>query len=324
VPPRKETPQPAYTPAVDRTTLVEGPAHIICPDGTTYLWADGSVAVDLVTDFNPISAAGFGNLDEARRADERIEASFPLAGNMPAAALTYLFSTLGTAQLNTSVHGASDAAWKVHALDGTLITIKSGAIHELPTLRMGAANRRWDGNAKIVGVIGKNMARTDAGALYTRATAQAFSAVPTLAEFVNLPVKATWGENEIATVDGWKVSIRLGLSPRRDPNVGTFDYRLTSIAVEARARPLNLDDSLLATAYVVGASTRIGASRTGANLLLVEDNPGLSVTLNNAVLVSNPVAFGPDEPRLGELTWRARRDFTSGYGALFSVTATPA
>jgi hypothetical protein len=314
----------SYEPKVDRTTLVEGPAHIILPDGTTYLWADGSVAVDLVTEFLPIAAAGFGVLDEARRADERIEATFPLAGNMPAAALTYLFSTLGTMALNTSVHGSSDAAWKVHALDGTLLTIKSGAIHELPTLRMGAANRRWDGACKIVGVLGKNLARTDTGALYTRTTGQTFSAVPSLTEFVNLPVKATWGENEIATQDGWKVAIRLGLSPRRDPNVGTIDYRLTSISVEARARPLNLDDALLSTAYVVGSSTRIGASRTGANLLLVEDNPGLSVTLNNAVLVSNPVAFGPDEPRLGELTWRARRDFTSGYGALFSIAATAA
>ena len=314
----------SYNPAVDRTTLVEGPAHIILPDGTTYLWTDGAVNVDLVTEFTQIEAAGFGVLDEARRRDERIEASCPLAGNMPAAVLTYLFGTLGTAQLNTSVHGAADAAWKVHALDGTLITFKSGAIHELPTLRMGAGNRRWDGSAKIVGVLGKGLARTDTGALYTRATGQAFSAVPAIADFTNLPVRATWGENEIATQDGWKVSFKLGLSPRRDPNVGTFDYRLTSLVVEARARPLNLDDALLSTAYVVGSSTRIGASRTGANLLLVEDNPGLTVCLNNAVLVSNPVAFGADEPRLGELTWRARRDFSSGYGAMFSVAATAA
>ena len=314
----------SYNPAVDRTTLVEGPAHIILPDGTTYLWTDGAVNVDLVTEFTQIEAAGFGVLDEARRRDERIEASCPLAGNMPAAVLTYLFGTLGTAQLNTSVYGAADAAWKVHALDGTLITFKSGAIHELPTLRMGAGNRRWDGSAKIVGVLGKGLARTDTGALYTRATGQAFSAVPAIADFTNLPVRATWGENEIATQDGWKVSFKLGLSPRRDPNVGTFDYRLTSLVVEARARPLNLDDALLSTAYVVGSSTRIGASRTGANLLLVEDNPGLTVCLNNAVLVSNPVAFGSDEPRLGELTWRARRDFSSGYGAMFSVAATAA
>jgi len=313
-----------YNPAVDRTTLVEGPAHIILPDGTTYLWTDGAVNVDLVTEFTQIEAAGFGVLDEARRRDERIEASCPLAGNMPAAVLTYLFGTLGTAQLNTSVHGAADAAWKVHALDGTLITFKSGAIHELPTLRMGAGNRRWDGSAKIVGVLGKGLARTDTGALYTRTTGQAFSAVPAIAEFTNLPVQTTWGANEIATQDGWKVSFRIGLSPRRDPNVGTFDYRLTSLVVEARARPLNLDDALLSTAYVVGSSTRIGASRTGANLLLVEDNPGLSVTLNNAVLVRNPVAFGPDEPRLGEITWRARRDFSSGYGAMYSIGITPA
>jgi len=313
-----------YNPAVDRTTLVEGPAHIILPDGTTYLWTDGAVNVDLVTEFAQIEAAGFGVLDEARRRDERIEASCPLAGNMPAAVLTYLFGALGTAQLNTSVHGAADAAWKIHALDGTLITFKSGAIHELPTLRMGAGNRRWDGSAKIVGVLGKGLARTDTGALYTRSTGQAFSAVPAIAEFTNLPVQATWGANEIATQDGWKVSFRIGLSPRRDPNVGTFDYRLTSLVVEARARPLNLDDALLSTAYVVGSSTRIGASRTGANLLLVEDNPGLTVCLNNAVLVSNPVAFGADEPRLGELTWRARRDFSAGYGAMFSVSATAA
>jgi hypothetical protein len=314
----------SYNPAVDRTSLVEGPAHIILPDGATYLFADGPVSLDLVTEFAPITAAGFGVLDEARRKDEIIEAAFTPSGNMPLAALTYLFGSLGTAAMNTSVHGADDAAWKVHALDGTLYTIKSGAVHELPTLRMGAGNRRWEGNAKIVGVVGKGLARTDAGALFTRATGQTFSAVPTLAEFVNNPVRATWGENEIATQDGWKVSWKLGLSPRKDPNVGTFDFRLVSLVVEASCRPLNLDDALLSTAYVQGSSTRIGASRSGANLLLVEDNPGLSVTLNNAVLVRNPVAFGSDEPRLGELTWRARRDFSNGYGAMFSIGITPA
>ena len=50
----------SYNPAVDRTTLVEGPAHIILPDGTTYLWTDGAVNVDLVTEFTQIEAAGFG------------------------------------------------------------------------------------------------------------------------------------------------------------------------------------------------------------------------------------------------------------------------
>jgi len=319
-------PNAPYAPKVDRTSLVEGPAHIIYatagdPAKPLYLWCDGTVNCDLMTEFLARTAAGHGEFDSVRK-DERIEVGFKPSGNLPDAALAWLFRTLGTDPLNADMYGEANVPAKVHAMDGTLITLTSACVHELPTLLMGAGNARWDGNCKVVGVIGRGMARTDEGALWTRATGQAFTAVPSANEYTNLPVKAMWGANEIATQTGWKIAWKIGVSPRIDPNVGTFTYRLKSIECEARCRPYALSEELWSTAYVQGASAGIGAARTGADLTLVEDAPGLTVVLKGARLTTTPVCFGEDEPRMGELVWRAYRDYSAGYGALFSVSRT--
>jgi hypothetical protein len=316
----------AYEPAVDRTVLLEGPGHIILSNGTTYLWCDGPVNCNLVDTFRDIRAPGVGEVVESLRTDGMVEVEFLPSGNFPAIALTDFFGALGVLGSNRipcSYYGTTDTAMTVHGIDGTKIALANAKLHTIPNLRMGSALPRWDGRAKAVGILKKNTARTTAGALYVRSTAQ-FTTVPAAADFARLPVQATWGAYNLATQDGWTVSWTLQLSPRSDPNVGTFDYRLTGLVVEARCRPLVIDDAIWATAYMVGTSARIGIGRTGADLTLAEDNPGLTVVLKNARLVAAPMAFGEDEPRAGELTWRAYRDLSAGYGALFTIALTAA
>ena len=309
-----------YNPTIDRTTLLEGPAHIRY-DATHYLWCEGPVALNLVRPVDDFNVPGIGAID-SRRVDEIIEAVFSPAGNIPATVMAWLIGSLGGQAFNTSMYGAADTPIVVHALDGTMYTITCGAISEIPTLLMGKPNKRWSGSAKVTGVIGKGLARTAAGALYARTAGNAFTTMPATAEFVSLPVNATWGTYAFGTVDGWKVNIKPKWSVRKDPNIGTFDFRLVGIEVEAQCRPLNLSDTLLQAAEVVGASAAIGASRTSHDLTLAENNPGLTVVLKNAQLVNTPVTFGQDEPRLGELTWRAFRDLSTGFGNLFTVAMT--
>jgi len=317
---------PPYAPTVDRMALVEGAAHIIygnagVPPSPLYLWCDGAVNVSEIDEFLDRKAAGFGRFDSTRK-DARMEVSFKPSGNLPVAALAFLFGSLGTMRQNADLYGAADVPIQVHALDGTLIGLTAAAVHELPTLLLGAANERWNGNCKIVGVLGRNLARTAPGALRTRQTGVAFTAVPSSDEYTQLPVHATWGENTIATQTGWKVSWKIGVGQRVDPNVGTFTYRLISLECEARCRPYMLDDSIWNTPYFQGASSAIGAARVGADLQLVEDAPGLSVVLKGARLETAPAAFDENNPRLGELVFRSYRDLSAGYGALFTVAHT--
>ncbi len=309
-----------FAPTIDRTSLLEGPAHIRY-DATHYLWCEGPVAVNLVRPVDDFVVPGIGAID-SRRSDEIIEALFSPAGNIPATVIAWMIGSLGGLSLNSSMYGATDTPIVVHALDGTFYTITCGAISEIPTLLMGKPNKRWSGSAKVTGVLGKGLARTAAGALYARTAGNAFSTMPTPSEFVSLPVNATWGTYAFGTQDGWKINFKPKWSVRKDPNIGTFDFRLVGIECEAQCRPLNLSDTLLQAAEVLGASAALGISRTGHDLTLAEDNPGLTVVLKNAQLVNTPVTFGQDEPRLGELTWRAFRDLSAGIGNLFTCVKT--
>ena len=52
-----------YNPTIDRTTLLEGPAHIRY-DATHYLWCEGPVALNLVRPVDDFNVPGISKADE--------------------------------------------------------------------------------------------------------------------------------------------------------------------------------------------------------------------------------------------------------------------
>jgi hypothetical protein len=302
----------SYEPVIDRTTLLEGPAHIIYDKPGTkadwkYCWCAGDVTVHLVHTAKDVPVAGWGNIDDPRR-DEVVEIDFTPAGNFGAALFNWMFSGVFSLLPGQSIFGATDSPVHVHTLDGKLMTVSNARVTTFPSVRFGAGLARFEGTAKITGVVKRNTARTAAGALFTAPAAETFLASPDPDDWVHLPCLATWGLAAPLTVatdeNGWTLRAAHTLSPRVNPDLGTYDFRVDQSLVEASCRPVNITDADLLSAAVIGASRAIGAASPRGTLQLAEDYPGLTAKLYGARLASKPAVYGAG-PRAGELTWRA-------------------
>lgn len=326
----------AYEPTLDRTTLIEAPAHIIIDKtGATYdlwkyLWCDGAVNVQLAQDKKIIKAAGFGEIDQVL-SDERVECDFSPAGNMDADVLAWIYRGLLSQRIGSYLFGADDTPAYIHSLDDKLLTLTCAAPIQFPTLLMGVENQRFEGTCKMVGVIGKGLARTAANALFTPFSALTFQRQPVPSEWKHLPVKAVWTglqsggtDIEIFTENGWKVNVGVALAPRKASNLGTINYKITGIVMTASCKPLNLSEVQLWSAKVIGSSRGLGTSVTGTALTLTEDYGGLTAMLNGAKMTANPLVFDEANPRAGECVWTAYRDFSTGaLGVPGSIVMTP-
>jgi hypothetical protein len=304
---------PAYAPTIDRTTLLEGPAHIIFDKAVLkadwkYCWCSGNVTFQLVHKPKPMPVSGFGDIDDPRM-DEYVEVDFTPAGNFSEALFDWIFGGVFTLKPGASIFASTDTPVYLHTLDGQLWTIANARVTQFPALRFGAGGPRFEGAAKLTGVIKKATARTTAGALFTAPASETFTAVPAGSEWQHLPCHAVWDlatDWDIATDDkGWTLKAGHTLSPRYNPDLGTYDFRVDQVAVEASCRPINYTDANLISAAVIGSSRALGSSSVSGSLTLAEDNPGLTAVLYGARLVSKPQVYGEKEPRAGQLTWRA-------------------
>ncbi len=315
----------AYQPTISRDTLLEGPAHLIM-DKTgleaawKYLWCSGAVTVNLVPANKDVPVAGFGNIDSIKT-DEIIEVDFTPAGEISSDILTFLYNSVLSAKIGSSLFGASDTPVWVHSLDGKLLALTCAKVTTLPTLLMGVPNQRFEGTAKLSAIIGKGLARSTANSLFTPVSALAFGRQPDPTKWQHLPVKAIWtglqrgapaADIEIETEAGWKVNIQITMTARKAANVGTFTFRLDSIGMQASCKPLNLAEVELFGAKVIGSDRRIGTRIAGSTLTLTEDYPGVTAILNGAKLTTSPLVYDSANPRAGECTWTAYRDFSTG------------
>jgi hypothetical protein len=213
----------------------------------------------------------------------------------------------------------------IHTLAGKKLTLTAAAVTKMPSLTFGAGGFLY-GDFEITAVVGKGKARTEAGALYTLAST-AWSGAPTPANFLNLPSAATWalGSPEtIKPVNLWTVDFELQLSPRASSDLGTFGMHFKGLEVRAKCMPIGYDETKWASLLVQGTGAAIGAERTGYDLTIAQDNPGLTLVLENAMLDKVPLQFDDEADRVGECEWLAHRDISSGYGALFTLGVTPA
>ena len=302
-----------YEPVIDRTTLLEGPAHILWDKPAAkaewkYCWSDGDVKVDLLRTAKEVKVSGLGQIDDPAK-DEIIEVEFTPAGNIAGGLLDWMYSGVFSLLPGQSIFGSADSPVWVHTIDGKLLEISNARVTQFPTLQFGTGLPRFSGTAKMTGIIRKGVPRSAADCLFKAIVAEPFTAIPSIGEWVHLPCLATWALPTPRTImtnqDGWTFRAGHTVSPRYNPDVGTFDFRLEQIAVSASCTPINISDADLLSAAVIGADRRLGKSGANADLTLAEDAPGITAVLRNARLTEKPIIYGEGKPRAGQITWQA-------------------
>lgn len=306
----------SYQPAYDITTVVRGPAHLYIDSGTA-IWTTECTLTPEETLFG-VPVAGFGDID-ARRGDLVLRIAVSGAGNLTADVLSFLFGfgslTIGSLMPQRTVY--------IKALNGEVYTITNAYLATPPDLTLGANTVAY-GSFEIVGVVKNATSRETAAALLARASAT-FSDTPDPDTFPSLPVKATWNGASILHDAAWSVRLGFTVENKAPVDIGTIGAFLTGITATASCTPFGMSAAEVLDSLAIdgdASASGIGRSRPGYDLVLTQDNPGLTVTLRNAKLTASSLAFAAEgADRVGELTWTAYRGSAS---ELFAVALTAA
>ena len=161
----------AYAPTIDRTTLLQGPAHIlfdkvVSKPAWKYIWCNGNVTVSLARTPKEMTVAGFGAIDDPAK-DEWIEIDFTPAGNFSSAVFDWMFSGVFALKSGASIFPSTDSPVFIHTLDGKLMEIANARVVQFRPSAGGAGNARFEGTGKIVGVI-KRAPPVQPPALFTK------------------------------------------------------------------------------------------------------------------------------------------------------------
>jgi hypothetical protein len=193
---------------------------------------------------------------------------------------------------------------------GRLLVIANAKPTSFPAINFGIGPRRFDGQVTLTGVLARGAARTASNALFTPWANASWTAYPEDDDFVAMPCQATWAQSPALTIEGmesWKLTPQVQLTPRVVANLGTIDYTVASVVLEASCVPANILEANLWATYVIGATRALGGSVAGANLTIAEDSGGLTAVVNGARLVQSPTRFDPANPIAGQCVWRSRR-----------------
>jgi hypothetical protein len=126
------------------------------------------------------------------------------------------------------------------------------------------------------------------------------------------------------TKDGWTVDFAMDITRQEVDNVGLVAHKLSGLVVRAKATPVGVQVSDVATALQLqGAGAARGRSlgASGQDLLLSAVAANLGVKITGAALVGGPGIWSNKLDRVGELTWEATRTFGStGPNPLFTLS----
>lgn len=319
---------------MDRTTIVAGPAIVQFNSQTFYSEGD-IVATPTVARFD-ITTSMFGKVDE--RLDTVVwEISFtPTGQNFQTAAIAatlwpYLNPTIGS-----SLFGATDKNIVIHSLAGQLLTFKAGCITGMPDIIL-SAGKPPVGQVTMHAIGANDTEMSDAAKFFTASSTAFTDASFDPADILTLPYLAAltgasspW--DAIDTEEGWTVSFDVAYDTIKTDAYGISDYRLQSVGVMAKCKPLGVTEAqIVALLHVQGAGVRRGMSLLdNAADLVIQDSAATvanpKVTIKNAHAVEAGYQFGNGATlRHGELGFTAIRSFTAGAaGPLAVVEPIPA
>ncbi|MGN0846829.1 MAG: hypothetical protein ACI4RA_05535 [Kiritimatiellia bacterium] len=299
--------------ATTRQSIVRGPGTVTF-NGVRLFDASGvSAEIDSATGEIPSSIAG--TLDVIKT-DQVGKVSLTPVGSLSEDLLAVLYPAWARVpEIGRSVLGAADQPLVVASKAGVKVTFAAAALTKCPDLLLSPVKTAF-GPAEFSALVANGRLPSEAGALHTVASAAYADGEPPRDGLSGFHYQGSYGSLSIPdTLDGWTVSVELGLEPVHTDSQGTIDYTLSGVNVTARCTPLGLSEAQILAALPVGLGR--GASLATASDLVVSAKGGLKVTLKCASLLTGPLNWGATALRAGELGFRANVDPATG--SLFDV-----
>jgi hypothetical protein len=306
------------TPTFAGDTIYMGAAHLVIDKGATplvpatwsYLFCKGAVTVRLVRPVRDVQVAGYGTVAEPST-DETVELTFTPTSRLDAAVLAFLWGDILAKMPGASWFGSTNHPVYVHTMAGRIMEIANCRPTTFVPINFGVGvAERFGGSVTCTGVIKRATARTAAGALFTPWADQAWHTAPDEDDFPSFPCAVSWASianTVLEGMEGWTLTPQVQLTPRAPGNVGTVDFTVASVALEASCVAANLLEANLWETYAIGSSRALGTQVLGGDLTLAEDVGGVTAVVKNAVWRDPKTQFDPAAPIAGQTTFRSRR-----------------
>ena len=308
--------------ATTRQSIVRGPGTVTF-NSVKLFDADGITAeVESSTQEIPSSIAG--NIDTIKT-DQIGKVTLTPVGEISSALLELLYP-YQTPNPGASIMGSTDKSLVISSRAGTKVTFLNAALSKIPDLILSPVKTAF-GSAEFTALLANGKLPTDENSFFKVETAAYSDGEPGRTGLSGCHYVGTWGSGQGAltipdTQDGWTVSFELQLDPVTTDSQGTIDYTFGGLTVRASCTPLGLTEAQIMAALPI-LSGRGASTATTKNLVIAAANPGLTVTLNNAALVTGPLAWGSTTLRAGQIGFVAHRAISNGtLGALYSVAQT--
>lgn len=207
----------------------------------------------------------------------------------------------------------------IQGLDGKLTTFFNAAVAQMPSIEASAV-RTLLGEVTFEAFLVDGQDWSGTNSLYSVVN-NPWPGDPSFnpANILTGEIYAVWGAstpwNLFTSKTGFRVDFQMQLEPYVVDNVGTISRRYSGLVVTAKAIPIGIDVSDLATAlYLQGASAGRGRSlsNNSANLNISASANNFGVKLFNAALRGGPSIWSNRIDRVGELEWVATRSYNAG------------
>lgn len=296
-----------------RASLLKGPAYVSYDSGSFH--AFGQIDVQLVTEFFDAAPQGFG-VTQRRLQDRRVEVTFaPAMWNN----LSVLFP-YASKQIGDTLFPATDKALVITPRNGAPLTIPNAAITGLPNLRLSAVNSLI-GNVTFTGLCADGADPATLSNFFTFGSAASNVAQSGLDLTKIANAKYTLARNSVdyLAADGFSLDWDLQTEADRPDGDTTINYRLTGLGATLRFTPSGMTEAnygaLLEGLAVGAAATGYDGTITGGSA------PAVSVALDNLIVETANLNYGPAANRTGEVVMRAVRTVTSGaLNALWTIS----
>jgi hypothetical protein len=300
---------------MDRTTIVAGPAIVIY-EGVTFYTKDDIEAKPTIERFQ-IDTSMFGAADE--RLDTVVwEINFtPVGANLTTGEVSVALWPHQKPIIGSSMFGATDRNLVIHSLAGEHLTFKACCVTSMPDIILSTTQTAV--GSVTFHAIGANDTEMSDSAKYAEIAATAFSDTSFDPSAVKtIPYTAKFGSfTDLQTQEGWTISTDMAYEPIKVDNYGIVDYRLTSVGVMAKCKPVGISVSeVLGLLNVQGSGVRRGMSlRDNAEYLDIygATSGDLGVNIPLAHVVEAGYRFGNGSTlRNDELGFVAIQKFNSG------------
>lgn len=273
---------------------------------------------DIVPRFSPslasLMTSAFGEIDKVIT-DRMIKVGIRLWGAWES--LSTLFpSALLNPVAGASLYGTTDLPLVITGRNGDRITVVNAQITKLADLFLGVDSSLFAADVEFTGILAGGANPEDASSYFSTATAQTYTEAFAKTNFKRQRFTGAWGAKTgwtaIVPQLGVNIAWNLNLAPLRVTGLGTVDMTVKDMVGSAKCVPIGPTMAQIKTEGVFETALGTLQGANAADLVWTGSGGSPVITLKNAALGENGLAFGIEPLRNGELAWNTTRGFSAG------------